>query len=122
MLVTCTSLAMMAATLANRGVNPTTGVRAISEQHVQDILAVMYTCGMYDFAGEWGYRVGLPAKSGVSGGILAVVPGRMGVAVFSPRLDLKGNSVRGVRVFQELSERYGLHAFATGSAATPFSV
>ena len=121
-LVTCRDLAMMAATLANRGVNPQTGVRAISERHVQDVLAVMYTCGMYDFAGEWAYTVGLPAKSGVSGGILAVAPGRMGMAVFSPRLDSKGNSVRGVRVFQELSGNYGLHALGSGSAANPFVI
>lgn len=121
-LVTCTTLALMAATLANGGVNPQTGVRAISERHVQDILAVMYTCGMYDFAGEWAYSVGLPAKSGVSGGILAVLPGRVGAAVFSPRLDSRGNSVRGVRVFQELSQNYGLHVFGAGSERKPFTV
>ena len=121
-LVTCTDLAMMAATLANGGINPRTGVRAVSERSVQDILAVMYTCGMYDFAGEWAYSVGLPAKSGVSGGILAVVPGRMGLAVFSPRLDSKGNSVRGVRVFQDLSQAYGLHAFSADSNAHAFAI
>jgi len=114
-LVNCKDLAMMAATLANHGVNPHTGVRAVAEEYVKDILAVMYTCGMYDFAGEWAYSVGLPAKSGVSGGVLAVVPGRMGVAVFSPRLDTKGNSVRGIQVFQELSKNYGFHVFGPES-------
>ena len=114
-LVNCNNLAMMAATLANHGVNPQTGIRAVAEEYVKDILAVMYTCGMYDFAGEWAYSVGLPAKSGVSGGILAVVPGRMGVAVFSPRLDSKGNSLRGIQVFQELSRNYGFHVFAPES-------
>jgi glutaminase len=73
----------------------------------------MYTCGMYDFAGEWAYQVGVPAKSGVSGGIIAVIPGKMGVGVFSPGLDRFGNSVRGVQVCQELSERLGLHVFAS---------
>jgi glutaminase len=71
----------------------------------------MYTCGMYDFAGEWAYRIGLPAKSGVGGGILAVVPGQAGIAVFSPPLDARGNSVRGIRVCEELSQRFGLHVF-----------
>ena len=71
----------------------------------------MHTCGMYDFAGEWAYKVGLPAKSGVGGGIMMVVPGRMGVAVFSPPLDERGNSVRGIRVCEELSQRLRLHLF-----------
>jgi len=121
-LVNCNNLAMMAATLANHGVNPQTGIRAVAEEYVKDILAVMYTCGMYDFAGEWAYSVGLPAKSGVSGGILAVVPGRMGLAVFSPRLDSKGNSVRGIQVFQELSRNYGFHVFAPESTRNSLQI
>jgi glutaminase len=121
-LVNCKDLAMMAATLANYGVNPQTGTRAVAEEYVKDILAVMYTCGMYDFAGEWAYSVGLPAKSGVSGGVLAVVPGRMGVAVFSPRLDSKGNSLRGIRVFQELSRNYGFHVFGPESLRNSLQV
>ena len=110
-LVTGRDLAVMAATLANGGVNPITGMRAVQAEFVKDILSVMLSCGMYDYAGEWAYRVGLPAKSGVSGGVLAVVPGRLGIGVFSPRLDAKGNSVRGVGACQELSQRFGLHAF-----------
>jgi glutaminase len=110
-LVTCRDLAVMAATLANRGVNPVSGERALPVEYVRDVLSVMYTCGMYDFSGEWAYRVGLPAKSGVSGGILAVVPGQAGIGVFSPRLDARGNSVRGIRVCEELAERFGLHVF-----------
>jgi glutaminase len=115
LLVTCRDLAMMAATLANGGVNPATGAQALDRRYVRDILSVMYTCGMYDYAGEWAYSVGLPAKSGVGGGIIAVVPGRMGIAVFAPPLDERGNSVRGVRACAALAERYGLHIF--GGAA-----
>ena len=71
----------------------------------------MLTCGMYDFAGEWAYRVGIPAKSGVGGGIVAVAPGVAGIGLFSPKLDAKGNSTRGVACCAELSQRFGLHAF-----------
>jgi glutaminase len=110
-LVTCHDLAVMAATLANQGINPITGERAVDATHVRDILSVMYTCGMYNFAGEWAYRVGIPAKSGVSGGILAVVPDQAGIAVFSPPLDERGNSVRGLKVFEALSHKYGFHLF-----------
>ncbi|WP_088891865.1 glutaminase A [Leptolyngbya ohadii] len=111
LLVDCRDLSVMAATLANRGVNPLTNVQAVSACYVRDILSVMYTCGMYNFAGEWAYKVGLPAKSGVSGGIIVVVPDRMGIAVFSPLLDARGNSWRGVKVCEELSQRFGLHLF-----------
>jgi glutaminase len=103
-------LALMAATLANGGVNPRTGQRAVAAQHISAILSVMSTCGIYDFTGEWVYRVGLPAKSGVGGGILAVLPGQLGLAVFSPPLDERGNSVRGVQVFETLSSELGLHS------------
>jgi glutaminase len=106
--------AAMGATLANAGVNPITKQRAIDQQYVKDVLSVMLTCGMYDYAGEWAYRVGLPAKSGVGGGICAVVPGRAGIGIFSPLLDERGNSVRGIQVCEELSHRFGLHAFELG--------
>lgn len=112
-IVTCDDVARMAATLANGWINPGTGARPLPAARVRDVLSVMFTCGMYDFAGEWAFDVGVPAKSSVSGGILAAVPGKMGIATFSPGLDRYGNSVRGVRVCQEVSRRLGLHVFAT---------
>jgi glutaminase len=69
----------------------------------------MLTCGMYDYSGEWAYRVGMPAKSGVGGGVSAVVPKTLGIGVFSPLLDAKGNSVRGIKVCEDLSRDFGLH-------------
>lgn len=111
--VTCRDLAVMAATLANGCVNPITGERALPLRHVREVLSVMHTCGMYDAAGQWAFDIGVPAKSGVSGGIMMVVPGKGGIGVFSPGLDAHGNSVRGIRVCQEISERLGLHVFAT---------
>jgi glutaminase A len=110
--VNCQDLSVMAATLANGGVNPFTGQQAIQEDYVGDLLTVMYTCGMYDFAGEWSYRIGLPAKSGVGGGILAVVPGQMGIAVYSPRLDHRGNSIGGIKALETLSAELDLHIFS----------
>ena len=110
--VTSRDLAVMAATLANGGVNPITGEQALTSRYVRDVLSVMHTCGMYDFAGQWAYQIGIPAKSGVSGGILAVVPGKLGISVFSPGLDVHGNSVLGIKVCEEISERLGLHIFA----------
>lgn len=110
--VTCDDLARMAATLANGGVNPVTGVVPLPASRVRDVLSVMFTCGMYDFAGEWAFDVGVPAKSGVSGGILVAVPGKMGLSTYSPGLDPYGNSVRGVEVCREVSRRLGLHVFA----------
>lgn len=112
-LVSCTDLAAMAATLANGGINPLTGRRSTPQAHIRDVLSVMFTCGMYDFAGAWAYEVGIPAKSSVSGGILCVAPGKGGIGVFSPGLDPYGNSVRGIGVCKEISARLGLHVFAT---------
>lgn len=110
-LVNCRDLALMGATLANGGVHPLSGQRAVAAGYVECMLSVMSTCGMYDAAGEWIYQVGLPAKSGVAGGILAVLPGQLSIAVFSPRLDAHGNSVRGIEVCRDLSRRFGLHLF-----------
>jgi glutaminase len=110
-LVNAKDLAMIAATLANGGVNPVTNERAVDERYVQDIISVMLTCGMYDASGEWAYRIGMPAKSGVGGGILAVVPGKLGIGTFSPPLDAKGNSVRGIKICEDLSKDFGLHLF-----------
>jgi glutaminase len=115
--VTCRDASLMAATLATGGVNPVTGERAISAGHVDEVLSLMTTCGMYDYAGEWLYRVGFPAKSGVAGGILAVLPGQFGVAVYSPRLDSHGNSVRGVAACEALSEDLELHFLRAPRAA-----
>ncbi|QOV88251.1 glutaminase A [Humisphaera borealis] len=110
-LVTARHLAIMAATLANNGVNPVTGERALEPRYMRNLLSVMCSCGMYDFSGEWIYRVGLPAKSGVAGGIVAVLPGQFGIGVFSPPLDVQGNSVRGIGVCEDLSTHFSLHLF-----------
>jgi glutaminase len=107
--VSCRDLSLMAATLANGGVNPLTRERAIREELVPSVLSVMTTCGMYDFAGEWVYEVGIPAKSGVAGGVLAVLPGQLGIGVWSPPLDERGNSRRGVAVCRDLSREFELH-------------
>ena len=111
--VTSTQLALMAATLAAGGRNPRTGAQVLPRRRVRDVLSVMHTCGMYDFAGEWAFEIGFPAKGGVGGLILAVIPGKMGIAVWSPPLDAYGNSVKGVQTCRELSARLGLHVFAT---------
>jgi glutaminase len=109
--VTCRDLGIMAATLANRGINPVTGKQALRGEYVESVLSVMGSCGMYDYAGEWIYRIGMPAKSGVAGGVIAVLPGHLGIGVFSPRLDGRGNSVRGIAVCNEVSRHLDLHVF-----------
>jgi glutaminase len=110
-LVNCRDLAVMGATLAAGGVNPLTGQRAIQQPNVKYLLSIMHSCGMYDYAGEWAFRIGIPSKSGVAGGVVGVIPGQFGIGVYSPPLDAKGNSVRGIEVCRELSERFGLHCF-----------
>ncbi|MFJ1898927.1 glutaminase A [Streptomyces sp. NPDC088115] len=107
--VTALDLAAMAATLANGGVHPVTGDAVVPEPVAAHVLAVMATCGMYNASGDWLLRVGLPAKSGVSGGLIAAGPARFGLAAYSPLLDPAGTSVRGQLAFGALSERFGLH-------------
>lgn len=120
LLVNCQDLATMAATVAHMGSNPVTGVRAFDFQYLKDVMTVMFSCGLYDHAGEWAYRVGIPAKSGVSGGILGVVNRQLGIAVYSPRLDDKGNSVRGIRAYRDLADELGLHAFEFTNVGSNF--
>ncbi|MFO1108939.1 MAG: glutaminase A [Bradyrhizobium sp.] len=108
-LVTARDIAVMAATLANRGFNPVTGQQVMTPYAIARTLSVMTSSGMYDYAGEWIYRVGIPAKSGVGGGILAALPARLGLGSYSPRLDKHGNSVRGIRTCEALSSHYDLH-------------
>ncbi|MBN9621772.1 MAG: glutaminase A, partial [Actinobacteria bacterium] len=107
--IDCRDLSRMAATLANGGVNPLSGERILGRAIVDRVLSVMTTCGMYDSAGEWVVDVGMPAKSGVGGGVLAVLPGQLGIAVFSPPLDRHGNSVRGVEVCRQISTDLNLN-------------
>jgi glutaminase len=110
-LVTATDLARMGATLANIGENPFTGESVFDVAAVRDTLSVMFTCGMYDYSGHWALDVGIPAKSGVGGGVVGVVNRQLGIGTFCPRLDPKGNSVRGLKVFRKLADEFGLHAF-----------
>ncbi len=105
--VNARDLAIMAGTLANRGRNPVTGVQAMKAENVPEALAVMATAGLYDDAGKWLYRTGLPAKSGVGGGIIAVSPGKFGIAVVSPPLDAAGNSVRAQKAIADISNALG---------------
>lgn len=112
--VTTQDLSLMAATLANGGIQPTSGERVLEATYVERVLSVMATCGMYDSAGDWISSVGMPAKSGVSGGIIAVLPGQAGFAVFSPRLDPHGNSARGVQLCERMSGDMDMHMMHVG--------
>ena len=116
-LVNARDIAVMAATLANRGVNPVTGEQVTTPYAISRTLSVMTSSGMYDYAGEWIYRVGIPAKSGVGGGILAALPARLGLGSYSPKLDSHGNSVRGIKVCEALSSHYGLHMLSRSDNA-----
>ncbi|WP_426721773.1 glutaminase [Corynebacterium auriscanis] len=111
-LVTVRDLAVMGATLASGGVQPLTGRRVMDQSVARQVQSVMASAGMYNAAGRWMARVGIPAKSGVAGGVLGTLPGQLGLSSFSPKLDEHGNSVRGVRVFQRLSNDMGLHLMA----------
>jgi glutaminase len=114
--VTARDLAIMAATLANGGVNPLTGQAVIDPIHCQHVLAVMVTAGLYENSGDWLYETGLPGKSGVSGGLITVSPGKGGLGTFAPPLDEAGNSVRGQLTARHLSERLGLNLFSSRPA------
>ncbi|MBX3387357.1 MAG: glutaminase A [Phycisphaeraceae bacterium] len=111
--VTARDLAVMGATLADGGVNPITKERVIDRDHCKRVLAVLATAGLYELSGDWLFEIGLPGKSGVSGGIFTVCPGKGGLGTFAPRLDQAGNSVKGQRVSKFLSERLGLNLFAS---------
>lgn len=115
--VTVKDLAQMASVLANGGVQASTGKRLLSREVVRHVLSVMMSCGMYDAAGDWLTTVGIPAKSGVAGGIIGVLPAKVGIAVFSPKLDEHGNSVRGVEIFERLSKDMGLHLMEASPSA-----
>jgi glutaminase len=111
--VNAKDLATMAATLANGGKNPLTGKQVMKAQNVPKVLAVMATAGLYDDSGKWLYRTGLPGKSGVGGGIIAVSPGRFGIAVISPPLDEAGNSVRAQKAIADISNALGGNPYAS---------
>jgi glutaminase len=115
--VTVHDLGVMGATLANGGVNPVTGETVIAAGVCRRVLAVMATAGLYELSGDWLYEIGVPGKSGVSGGIVTVSPGKGGLATFSPPLDAAGNSVRGQLVTKYLAERLGLNLFASQAAS-----
>jgi glutaminase len=110
--VNAKDLAVMAATLANGGLNPVTGKQVVNAANVPEILAVMATAGLYDDSGKWLYATGLPAKSGVGGGILAVSPGKFGIAVISPPLDAAGNSVKAQKTIADVSNALGGNPYA----------
>ena len=118
-LVTVRDLAVMAATLANGGLQPVTGERVLSTKACRLTQAVMASCGMYDGSGRWMSSVGIPAKSGVAGGLIGTLPGQLGAASLSPRLNSEGNSVRGVDIFQSLSSTLGLHMMASNYYSAP---
>jgi glutaminase len=117
--VTVKDLANICGVLANGGVQAKTGKQLLERDVVRQVLSVMMSCGMYDAAGDWLTTVGIPAKSGVSGGIIGVLPGQVGIVVFSPKIDEHGHSVRGVEIFERLSREMGLHLMeGTPSAQT----
>lgn len=119
-LVNAADLARMGATLAHVGDNPMTGRQVFDLTAVRSTLAVMFTCGMYDYSGNWAFDVGVPAKSGVGGGIVGVVNRQLGLGAYSPRLDFKGNSVRGVAAFTEIANELGLHVFECSNVGSAY--
>jgi len=109
--VDCESMAVIAATLANGGICPTTGDQVLKPDSVRDVLSLMHSCGMYDYSGQFAFTVGLPAKSGVCGGLLLVIPNVMGIALWSPPLDSSGNSVRGIEFCKQLVSIFNFHRY-----------
>ena len=118
-LVTVGDLATMAATLANGGTQPVTGEKVLSAEAARIAQAVMVSSGMYDASGQWMVNVGIPAKSGVAGGLIGTLPGQLGIASLSPRLNKQGNSVRGVKIFRELSNSMGLNLLSSNFYLAP---
>lgn len=108
---TCERMSIIAATLANGGVCPLTGERVLRFETVRACLSLMYSCGLYDFSGEFAFTIGLPAKSGVSGALMVVVPNMLGLCIWSPKLDSLGNSVRGIAFCKELVRRFNFHNY-----------
>lgn len=105
------TMSIIAATLANGGICPLTGERVLSTNTVKETLSIMNSCGMYDYSGEFAFRVGLPAKSGVAGAIMLIIPGLMGVCTYAPPLDKYGNSSKGVQFLTDLSQQFSFHCF-----------
>merc|ERR1719203_2597968 len=102
-------MASLAACMANGGLSPMTGKRLFSAESVRRVLPIMLTCGMYDYSGEWAFQIGVPSKSGVAGCIFMVIPNVCGIAIWSPRLDEVGNSVRGIAAAKALIDRCTFH-------------
>ena len=109
--INCTQASIIASTLANGGICPVTNERIFSNTIVKNALSLMSSCGMYDYSGEWAYTIGIPAKSGVSGIIMGIIPNVMGIAVFSPKLDSLGNSSKGIQFFKKLTKLYPFHTY-----------
>jgi glutaminase len=109
--VNAEGMANVAATLANAGICPITGEKVLEPDTVKNCLSMMYSCGMYDFSGEFAFAIGLPAKSGVAGGLMVVVPNLLGICIYSPRLDELGNTVRGISFCKELIKTFNFHNY-----------
>jgi glutaminase len=112
--VTAKQLGVMGATLANGGINPISGVRVLETRYVPKVLAIMMMAGFYNEAGMWAFSTGLPAKTGVGGGIVAIVPGKMAIVGFSPRVNDAGNSVRSMRAIEHITDQLGVNLFGSG--------
>jgi glutaminase len=105
----------MGATLANEGTNPVTGKQLLKSEYVPQLLSIMMTAGFYDESGLWSFRAGLPAKTGVGGGIVAIAPGKMAIAAFSPRVNEAGNSVRATKAIEYISKELDLSLFSAST-------